>query len=1311
MRKYFERWVGDAINNASKLAELMVTDQIMSHTSPELQVWLRDREPKDVQEVCNLADLYRNARKSSNMKRDGSKPGQRPVNTSHKHSDNTDSSAHSDLMKTDQSKSPSNAKYLKFVTCYQCQKKGHYQSDCPETKKKVVGFCHSPTRLQSSFAKYKQPGKLNGIPVQMVIDTGSSCTLVHRKFIPPCSVLDRTMEIKMVDGSSKHYPIAVVDLSGPVKSIKQEVCVVDTLLVDVLLGHDSQCIVNESEHNTKDLNIGEVPAESPKDCVLEGQTFVVTRSQAIKENQSKTCEEIKVSAEQAKIDPFEPVLTNSDGLHDNDSLNVTSTNTCPDDSIPECTNDNGNSVISPIISSAPVVNGDSVVTSKSISNTSISDTNEGKPDSDSNVSDTDPQTDSFISCLTLSKDQLMALQQSDPSLNIIRSKLLSYPPKSGSGYFVHQGLYHRRIYSNDNPDLYTDQLIVPRACRDEIMSLAHSIPLAGHLGIDKTRNRILAHYFWPNIYSNVSTFCSTCPDCQKSSRKLTSDRGKLVPIPVVGPPFHKIGIDIVGPLPRTQSGNRFILTIVDYTTRYPEAFPIPSQTAEVVADSLLQFFSRMGVPEEIVSDQGTNFLSELVTQLCSNLGISKLKTSPYHAMANGLVERFNGTMKSMLRKFVHDEPKSWDKVLPFVLFAYREVPEAATGFSPFELVYGWQVRGPLSIVKESWLESDANENLIEYVLKVRTKMAKMVELAHEHLSDSQVKMKTWYDQNARNHNYNVGEEVLVLLPTSSKSLQAEWRGPFKITKKISDVDYEIDTGRVRKKLTVYHVNMLKKWKSRQEVTMFAFSESENDSDLILYPTNPCESWQNVVISDTLSSDQKSQLTNLLQSYSDIFTDKPSVTNAAVHHIETGDAKPVRLHPYRVPQAIRSQFDREIEEMLAQGIIEPSDSEWAAPVVIVPKKQNGEQTGIRICIDYRKLNSVTKFDAFPLPRMEDLIEDVCEAKYISKLDLTKGYWQIPLDEESKDKSSFITPSALYRFRVMSFGLMTAPATFQRMMQKVLAGLNFAKAYLDDVLIISKTFDEHVSNLSQVFERLRLAELRAKPSKCCIGHAEVEYLGHFIGSGKLRPLRSKIEIIENCIRPETKKQLRSFLGLLGYYRKFIPNFSEIAAPLTDRTGKKFPNQIKWDMECEYSFQTLKQALITYPVLYLPNYNSEFILQIDASERGVGAVLCQRGDNGEEHPVAFSSKKLLPREQNLATVEKECLALVWAVELFRPYIYGRKFIVETDHNSLVWLDHVKTTNRKLLRWSLILQQYNMEICHKAGKHNLNADALSRL
>ena len=1093
----------------------------------------------------------------------------------------------------------------------------------------------------------------------MIRDTGSTCTLVNRKFINDDSICGE-LEVTFGDGVPRMYPKALVELHGDKSTVNVEVAVIDTLPVDCLLGHDTEHITSSDKQSSNVCKM----CTSQKNA-----SFVVTRSQTNAATIQTELENQQIEQTNVKVTPL-----NTDSYED---MNV---NVMPND-----------------VSSILVDEGD--------------ETDECVEESDENEADDANQPDEQNNqglALKLTKDQLVLFQQRDHTLKKVRNKVRNHPPKNSTGYFLSEGLIYRRYFTSNEAKPYIDQLVVPKQCRNDLLMIAHSIPLAGHLGVDKTRARLLYHYYWPKLYSDVMKYCGTCLDCQKTGRIYKADRAVLKPIPAIGTPFKKISMDIVGPLPRTHKGNRFVLTVVDFSTRYPEAFALRSQTAEEVANALILMFSRVGIPDEIVSDQGTNFMSELMKQLCNCLNINKIRATPYHPQTSGLVERWNGSLKSMLRKFVHNEPKTWDEMLPYVLFAYREVPEASTGFSPFELIYGWPVRGPLSIVKQSWLEDDPeDESLIQYVIDVRTKLAQCVEEAHQNLKSAQGKMKHWYDANARGKSFNEGEEVLLLLPTSSRSLEARWQGPYKITRKLSDYNYEVDTGRVHKRLRIYHVNLLKKWKSRQEIVMFS-----QTNELSSFPVISGESWNDVTISEELNPDEYKVVLKILEDYSDIFSDIPAVTDKVIHHIDTGNSPSIRQHAYRIPHALKDKFCNEMEDMLNQGIIEKSHSPWAAPVVIVPKLKDGKPVGLRICIDYRRLNSVSNFDPFPLPRMEELIESLAGAKYITKLDLTKGYFQIPLSEETKVKSAFITPYGLYQFNVMPFGMKSAPATFQRMMQQVLSGLEkFASAYIDDVIIHSITFDQHISDLISVLQRLREAKLIAKPSKCMIGHAKVQYLGHLVGAGELHPLMSKVESIEQFPIPETKKQLRSYLGLVGYYRRYIPNFSEIATPLSDVTGKKSPNKLKWNVECENSFSQLKRCMINYPVLQLPDFSLPFIVQVDASERALGAILSQKDEEGSEHPVVYASRKLLDRESKLSTTEKECLGLVWAIDLFRPYLYGTEFTVETDHNALVWLYRVKDTNQKLLRWSIMLQEYSFIVKHRRGVDHKNADALSRI
>ncbi|XP_040262454.1 uncharacterized protein LOC120978250, partial [Bufo bufo] len=669
--------------------------------------------------------------------------------------------------------------------------------------------------------------------------------------------------------------------------------------------------------------------------------------------------------------------------------------------------------------------------------------------------------------------------------------------------------------------------VVPRKYRQELLRIGHDVPLAGHLGIRKTGYRITQNFFWPGVSDDVRAYCQTCEVCQRIGKKGDHPKAKLVSMPIIDEPFTRVAVDIIGPLAQpSRSGKRYILTIVDYATRYPEAVALSNIQAETVAEALVKVFSRVGFPKEVLSDQGTQFTAEITQQIWKTCGVKSLTSSPYHPQTNGLCERFNGTLKQMLKSFT-GAYKDWERFLPHLLFAYREVPQESTGFSPFELLYGRRVRGPLDLI----------------------------------------------DQAVR----------------------------------------------------------------------------------------------------------------LLETKQATFSQEPGYTLLAIHKVETPGQAPLRQPPYRIPEAVREGMRKEIDEMLRLGVIEPSESPWASPVVLVPKKDGTT----RFCVDYRRLNDKTVTDAYPMPRMDELLDRISAGKYLTTIDLCKGYWQIPLAEDAIPKSAFITPFGLYQFRVMPFGMKNAPATFQRMVDQLLRGLqSFACAYLDDIAIHSDTWEAHLEHVGVVLDRIRGAGLTLKPDKCHLGMAEVQYLGHRVGCGKQRPEPAKIEAVANWPTPHTKTQVMAFLGTAGYYRRFVPDYSALAKPLTDLTKKKLPRQVLWSPECEVAFQALKTALVNAPVLVTPDPNKRFIVHTDASMFGLGAVLSQIGEDGGEHPVAYLSRKLLPREVSYATIEKECLALVWALKKLTPYLYGRAFTLITDHNPLVWLNRVSGDNARLLRWSLALQ-----------------------
>jgi transposase InsO family protein len=456
----------------------------------------------------------------------------------------------------------------------------------------------------------------------------------------------------------------------------------------------------------------------------------------------------------------------------------------------------------------------------------------------------------------------------------------------------------------------------------------------------------------------------------------------------------------------------------------------------------------------------------------------------------------------------------------------------------------------------------------------------------------------------------------------------------------------------------------------------------------------------------LTPEQREELTGLLNEYQFMFRAKPGRTDLVRHSVDTGDSRPIRGAPFRLSPAERTKIREDVADMLEGGVIQPSRSAWGASVVLAKKKDGT----LRFCVDYRKLNAATVRDVYPLPRIDDTLDKLGGARYFSALDLTSGYWQVEMEQEDKAKTAFITPDGLYEFNVMPFGLCNAPATFQRLMDSVLAplGFEYVLVYLDDVMVFSRSFEDHLRHLRAVLTCVRDANLSVKLKKCNFAQLETVYLGHMISAEGVRPEAKKVEAIEALVPPTTVKGVRSFLGFLGFYRRFVKDFSRIAKPLTELTKK---NQAwEWTPECEEAFKKLKQALMSEPVLANPDFTRQFVIRTDASFIGLGATLSQEYE-GKLRPVAYASRILKPAETRYTATEVECLGMKWAINYFRPYVYGNHFTLQTDHVALTWLKTVQHTNARLIRTALALQGLDMEVIHKPGLSMHDADALSRL
>lgn len=456
--------------------------------------------------------------------------------------------------------------------------------------------------------------------------------------------------------------------------------------------------------------------------------------------------------------------------------------------------------------------------------------------------------------------------------------------------------------------------------------------------------------------------------------------------------------------------------------------------------------------------------------------------------------------------------------------------------------------------------------------------------------------------------------------------------------------------------------------------------------------------------------QKNALWQLVQEFSDVFVvdaQNLRVANLAPHEIDVQGHRPISCALRRASPEQRKEISRQVKQLLEAGIISPSYSPWSSPLVLVRKKDGTT----RMCVDYRKLNAVQKKDAYPLPLVADALDLLGKQRWFTALDACSGYHQIPVHPRDRELTAFRTPDgSLYQYNSLSFGLCNAPASFQRAMDSVFADIKWDSVfvYLDDIIVFSKTFEDHLKHLREVLSRARKVDLQFKIKKCFFAKEKLQYLGHTVSADGITPDEANTDKIRRFPVPNSKKSLRSWLGLVQYYKAYLLNFSQRASKLYDllKEGVKF----EWRQEHQSIFEDLREALLKPPILTLPDFEREFFLQVDASNTALGACLSQFDEQNKEHPVVFLSRRLRKNEVKYDIREKEALAVVWAVTKLRPYLISKPFTILSDHLNLEFLKKHEQPDR-LARWHLKLQSFSFVIKYRPGRANANADALSRV
>ncbi|XP_042875418.1 uncharacterized protein LOC122255445 [Penaeus japonicus] len=1017
LRKLCNRWIeSSGVKTFDALCELVILEQYLKTLPHDIKVYLNEKEVKTLDRAAYLAENYSLLHKVNKKNN--------PVHNTTQNIGKPyvyDSGSKNDKPVSHDVKGTGKAS---VIICHYCKKPGHKLADCLKLRRKeeaatneskpVANFIVQPAEMSNSgmmtgddlYQPFMFEGSVSAsddgpaVPVTILRDTAANLSAVKRSVVPDIDEL-YTKESVVIKGMndcatvplcrlylrartfSKYVTVAVKD-ELPVKGVTfllandiAGACVVpDPILCDNPLTFDPAVQLKEQN-----------PALFP--------SCAITRSQARKVRKDSVVD----AEEPADKTVVEPEV--SLGLGD-----------LFEESSKQLTGDFG-------LKSAG--------SSEDLSN------------------------------IPVTRSMLIESQKLDDTLVDLFNKAVPEVDVADEAvcFYVKSGILMRKFrppdVSKDEPWHVVHQIVVPKCYRDKVLSLSHD-HMGCHTGVKKTLYKILKYFFWPNIYSDVAKFCKSCHVCQIAGKpNQVIPKAPLQPIPVVPEPFHRVIIDCVGPLEKTKKGHQYLLTIMDAATRYPEAIPLRSIMSKTIVPALLKFFTQFGLPEIVQSDQGSNFTSKMFKEVMSTLGIKQHLASSYHPQSQGALERSHQTIKSMLTKFCLENCKDWDEGIPLVLYALRSSKQESLGCSPNELLFGKEVRGPLKLLFDSWVDMENDVELTEYVSKLKDRLKLVQEFASRNLAVSQNKMKVQYDTKSVDRKFSIGNKVLLFLPTRKFPLQAKYQGPFTVIDKQGDLNYVISTPGRRKIQRTVHVNLLKQYIPRGEdveeplnkgSVMCQVAVPDNTVDFefdVNFDVKLCNSDVLNNLNDKIShlrSDVSHDVVKLLHDFVDLCSDVPNPSPVVEHDIVLNDGTcPIKQAPYRVSPKKRDILKEEVKFLLDHDLIERSKSEWASPCVLVPKFDGT----MRMCTDYRKVNAHTRSDSFPLPRIDDIIDALGDATYLSKIDLLKGYYQVPLTERAKTISAFVTPDGLYQYKVMPFGLRNAPCTFQRLIFDVIREL--------------------------------------------------------------------------------------------------------------------------------------------------------------------------------------------------------------------------------------------------------------------------------
>jgi hypothetical protein len=916
------------------------------------------------------------------------------------------------------------------------------------------------------------------------------------------------------------------------------------------------------------------------------------------------------------------------------------------------------------------------------------------------------------------------------------------------------------------------------------------MPASGHQAVRRTNDRISMSFYFPGQWQRVKTYCDSCNICQMRARERRTDLVPIRPIDRHEDNFGHLQADIIGPM--SDGLYKYALVLTDVQSRYVTAFELTAPSAKNVVDKIILHSSYFGLPRYISFDCGTHFTSELTKVCLERLGVSPRFHCPYNPRAAGIVERSNSTVKQIISKLAADHPSSWHKILPFALWCLRTSVNETLGISPFQAAFGRIGIEPLQLLCDDWigkrpLPLDMAKAPLAYLQELERKLHLASEYAGEHATREQARYTHAYNLRSRDKNFQVGERVIYLMPSSTHKLTRTWQGPCIVVRKNSPYSYIIE---VDGKQQWCHANHLRKYNERvtevvnhncavifdsdcdfgiiptlqfnnqltcntvEPNTHFVENEAETRDVIYNRVTMPLQildrdetddfnvelnSRSSVVLKHDscdihadqsfnsslpsaridrsklmhLSDGQQQEFLQLIDEFPDCFDETPGFCPYVEHSITIdADFKPRRLREYRIPEVLKPEVQRQIDELLRNGFIRPSNSPMASPIVAVLKGPSGKG-GVRLAIDYRFVNLHSQGDAFVMPHLLDSIQKVGAARWITLWDARSGYWQLGMSEESKWLSSFAHEGGLYEWNRIPFGLKASGNTFCRCIQIIIKPIrDFCFPFVDDMAVCSDTWTQHVSHIRSFLNEIRKSGLTLSLKKCSLAQNEVRFVGHIIGSGRHRPDEEKLATISDLAKPKTKKDVRKMIGFFNYFHSYVPHLAELCVPFTNLLAKGKSNELVWTSVEEQTFEKLKSALrdCVRANLYTAEWGKPFGIHCDSSKLAVGSCLVQWDDDGRQKPIVFASAKLSGAQLAWAAIEKEAYAIIWSLNKFRTWIFGSPITVFADSNPLTYLTASAPKSAKLTRWILALQEFDITFKYTKGRDHVVPDYLSR-